>query len=397
MMPSTARIKSMTLSNEGWFNRKSLLNRITEILLLLAEIARNDNKTHNAAVEQWLQNVLRTVSLHFDSDFPEKMGCLAKFIRSDEAGWIDFGDEDWLVLHDLLFPSCRNKNTDIKQQCFQQLNQFYLAASLNKKSPKPNDIMAAAVHQLMFQDQLTTYLQTFQQTQKEPDHMLKLSKAATVLIIYFLKAVGMELTPLVVLRKDNKYYAHLKSGKQIHTVATRLHDAAIDMANACREAVFPRKNQVSIERHVLMTTSAVSQLLVEFTIKSSERSLSLVKERLAAKKKALSDASERASGLQHEIKKLRSENQQLKQQLKIEANLLEALRQQFVTRNKEALYLREEIQKIKTETEGVKHELVRLQNSVGQEQTRQSKKGNVKKFDQDLKNYSKPTAKRLKP
>lgn len=110
----------------------------------------------------------------------------------------------------------------------------------------------------------------------------------------------------------------------------------------------------------------------------------------------MSETSEKAGNLQKEIKKLRSENQQLKQQLQIEANLLEALRQEFVTRNQEALHLREEIQQVKTETSGVKSELLRLQALMEQEQSRQSKAAQVKNFDKDLTRYSKRASKRLK-
>lgn len=395
-MLSTARIKSTTLSNEGWFNRKTLLNLMNEVLLLLALIARNESKANNLLVEQWLQKILTQVSLYFDSDSPENMGCLAKFIRSGKEGWIDFVDEDWLLLKRLLLPLNSETTTDIKPQCLEQLQHFTTVASLNKKSPKPNDIMAAGIHQLFFREQLTVYLKTFHKTPKEADDGLELTKAVTVLVIYFLKAVGMALTPLAVLRKDNKYYAHLKSGKLIHTATTRLREAAVDVADTCRQAIFLRQNQAQIERQVLTVANAASQLAIEFTMKSSERSLSLVKERLAAKKKVLSETSEKTGNLQKEIKKLRSENQQLKQQLKIEANLLEALRQEFVTRNQEALHLREEIQQVKTETSGVKIELLRLQALMEQEQSRQSKATPVKNFDKDLTRYSKRASKQLK-
>ncbi|MDX1837909.1 hypothetical protein [Legionella taurinensis] len=394
-MLSTARIKSTTLSNEGWFNRKSLLNLMNEVLLLLALIARHESKATQALVEQWLQNILRTVSLCFDSGSPESMGCLAKFIRSGKEGWVAFEEEDWAVLHNILVPSFTGTTAERKSRCLNELQHFIATASLNKKSPKPNDIMAAGIHQLLFQEQLTAYLNSFHASPKKAEEMSKLTKAVTVLIIYFLKAVGMALTPLAVLRKDNKYYSHLKSGKQIQTVTTRLRDAAVGVADACRQTVFLRKNQTDIERQALTVVNAASQLAIEFTLKSSERSLKLVKERLAAKKKALGEASEKASGLQKEIKKLRSENQQLKQQLKIEANLLEALRQEFVTRNKEALHLREEIQQVKTETSGVKNELLRLQSLMEQEQSRQ--KAQVKNFDKELTRYSKTPSKRLKP
>lgn len=365
-MPQFARVKSSKLPNEGWFETNKLLNLINETLLLMGISAKSgQNSTQHHRVDEWVDTSMAQVFARFNDEFMQNIGVLAKRIRSESDGWIEFCDQDWGALKKIIFPQAATLKVTFKdqQRITEQLNKFKDLAKTTTGRPQPNDIMAMGIAELFFNQQL----QQFIQLQKE--QAVKLDRMACLLLHKLSQVIALEATPLHILKLDEKHYSYCKRNPFTET-AVKVASLVMNFSECSQQLACLKQGQNDIEKQALIVNHAASQLTSEFNIKTTEQTLKSVKHKLGAQRKALRQKTERIQSMKNQIAHHHSENELIKQQLNIEGELLEALRQEFVAKNDEILRLQGKIQQMRTEALAYKKETRRLQSALDKECTK---------------------------
>lgn len=361
-MPLLTRVKSNKLPNEGWFETAKLLKLINESLLLMGIAAKHaPHSQGHSVIDTWLKSTITQVTAHFTPLFGRHIGALAKKVRSGKTGWIDFCAEDWLVLKKIIIPAATDNSITAQERehIVNFLHTIKNHAANDCDFPHPNELMALGIQELLFNGQLHQFTLLYENEE--------LNKAAKQLISDLSQVIALEATPLAILKLDEKYYSFCKRRHGFAEIALQIAASLTHFSESSNDLACIKQGHHSLEKQGLIVTHLASQLITEFNLKTSEQSLKTVKHKLASQRKNLQQKTERITAMQNLLNHAQGENELIKQQLKIEGELLEALREQFVSKNASIVQLKARIQQLRGETAALKKDAKRLQTHLDKE------------------------------
>ena len=202
----TKKIPSKDYTNKAWCPKDILINLLADTLSFL-ELMAPDKEQQKA--NEWFALTHTRIVSNLTPEFMEHIGAVAKYLRSESNGWMEFSAEDWASLEKILLP---NFDPNTSESIDKRIKRYKTTAN----SEKPNDIMAIAIVDLVLGLQLSNYLDAFKHPENEQTKKFNAIIKSTIEALS--STLALASTPFAILKSDELHYIKEDGANSISSV-----------------------------------------------------------------------------------------------------------------------------------------------------------------------------------